>query len=226
MKTDEQIQNDVIEELRWEPVLNACEIGVSVRNGIVTLSGTVDTYNKKVLAEKAATRIKGTKAVALDIIVRTGENSKKTDAEIAAAVLNALKWHSGVKENQIKVLVEDGWVILSGEVEWDFERTAAVKAVENLTGVTGISSHIKVVPAVHIKDVRQKISDAFHRNATIDAGRIIIDIVADRIVLKGKVKSLAEKAEAANAAWLTPGVHSIENRLEVEVPVYSYSGTQ
>lgn len=139
MKTDLEIQNDVMEELQWTSLLNASEIGVAVKNGVVTLSGTVDNYRKKVAAEEAAKGVAGVKAVAEDIMVKVKDAWVKTDAEIAQAVLNALQWNSSVREEKIKVKVENGWVTLDGDAEWEFQRSSAKTAVRNLLGVRGIT---------------------------------------------------------------------------------------
>jgi osmotically-inducible protein OsmY len=222
MKTDVEIQKDVMEELQWEPLLNATEIGVAVKNGVVTLSGSVDTYLKKREAEKAAQRVAGVKAVAEDIEVNISSAFRKTDAEIAGAVLSALKWHSSVQDEKIKVTVEDGWVTLEGEAEWEFQRSSARNAIENLMGVKGITNNIKIVSRAILKEIKQKITSAFHRSATIDADKINIDTAAGKVVLTGKVRSWAERRDAENAAWAAPGVTKVDNKLEIESEVFAY----
>jgi osmotically-inducible protein OsmY len=222
MRTDIQIQKDVMEELRWQPYLNASQIGVAVKNGIVTLSGQVDSFSKKLAAEKAAKKVAGVKAVAEDIQVGISPSFRKTDAEIAEAVLNALKWHTAVQEEKIKIKVEDGVVRLEGEVEWDYQRTNAKSAIENLTGVRSVVNLIRLKPKVTSADIQQKIRSAFQRSASVDAGKIITEVAGSKVSLYGKVRSLAEKEDAEIAAWNAPGVVNVESHLEIEVPEYAF----
>jgi osmotically-inducible protein OsmY len=223
MKTDNQIQKDVMEELSWEPFLNESEIGVAVKNGVVTLSGIVDSYSKKLSAEKAAKKVTGVKAVAEDIQVGISPSYRKSDTEIAEAILNALKWHTAVQDEKVKIKVEDGIVKLEGEVEWEYQRTNARTAVENLTGVRSIINLITVKPRIAATDIEKKISAALHRSATFDAERIQVDVVGNKAILKGKVRSFAEKDDAENAAWSAPGIVSVENKIEIEVPSYAFT---
>ena len=222
MKSDSEIKKNVMEELRWEPLLNASEIGVAVTNGIVTLAGTVNMYSKKLAAEEAAKRVIGVKAVAEDIEVKISILGKKNDADIAQAVVNSLKWHGSVPDEKIKVKVEDGWVTLYGEVEWEFQRNSARTAVTNLTGVVGISNNIKIVPTLKTADVKNKIAAAFQRSATIDSERITISAEGSKVTLSGKVRSYVEKRDAENAAWLAPGVNMVENKLVIDTEVYAF----
>lgn len=219
MKTDVEIQKDVMDELYWEPSLSSGEIGVSVKNGIVTLSGTVDSYMKKVAAENAAKRVAGVKAVAEDIEISYTPQGKRSDTAIAEAVVNALKWHSAMQENKIKVKVDNGRVTLEGDVEWEFQRNSARYMVENLQGVTGINNLIKIKPSAKNVDVARKINEAFHRSATIDSGKIKVGVNGSKVTLSGKVRSYAEKRDAENAAWKAPGVMEIENKLEIDSAV-------
>jgi len=221
MKNDIQIQKDVMEELKWDPFLNASEIGVAVKNGVVTLSGQVDSFSKKLTAEKAAKKVVGVKAVAEDIQVGISPVFRKTDTEIAEAVLNALKWHSAVQEEKIKIKVEDGNVRLDGQVEWDFQRNNAKTAIENLTGVRSVLNLITVKPKATSSDIQQKISSAFHRSATIDAEKITAEVSGSKVILYGKVRSIAEKEDAETAAWNAPGITSVENKLEIEELEYA-----
>jgi osmotically-inducible protein OsmY len=222
MKTDSQIQKDVMAQLNWEPILNASEIGVGVKEGIVTLSGIVDTYTKKMMAEKAAKKVSGVKAVALDIQVGVSPLFRKTDSEIAETVLNALRLHTAVQEDRIKIKVEDGVVTLEGEVEWEYQRKAAVNAIENLPGVRNVLNYITVKPKVVASDIEKKIGSAFHRSATIDAEKIRVETIGSKVTLKGKVRSMAEKDDAEDAAWSAPGVMTVENRLDIEEEIFAF----
>lgn len=223
MKTDLEIQNEVMEELKWEPILSISEIGVAVKNGIVTLSGTVETYSKKLAAENAAKRVGGVKAVALDIDVALSKTGKRSDTEIAQAVVNALKWNTQLAAEKIKVKVEDGWVTLEGALEWEFQKTAARNAVENLYGVKGILNKITVSAKIKAQDIKQKIKSALQRSATVEAEKINIETIGDKVILKGTVRSWAEKIDAVDAACAAPGVSEVDDeQLEIESEVLTY----
>jgi len=194
----------------------AADIGVSVQRGVVTLSGQVDTYLKKSEAEKEAGKVTGVRAIAENIHVGISPSHKRTDTEIAEAVLHALKCDTSIPEENIKVKVEGGVVTLDGNVEWDFQRTAAGKAVAKLASVREVLNCIALKPKITPSDLKQKIQAAFLRNATIDASRIQVEVLGSKVTLRGQVRSLAEKEEAEKAAWAAPGIVFVENMLEVE----------
>lgn len=216
MKTDARIKEDVLDELAWQPNIDETQIGVIVENGVVTLSGVVDTYTKKMAAEKAVKSVEGVKAVALDIEVKYGSAYRKTDKEIAKAAVNALKWNSSVPEEDIEVKVEDGWVYLSGEVEWSYQKNAAKKAIENLIGVRSVMNNILIKTKIKPSEVKNRISEAFRRSADIDSKNIRVEVDGHRITLKGTVHSLKEKEDAEDAAFNAPGVIEVKNELKIE----------
>lgn len=195
--------------------MHASEIGVSVKDGVATLTGIVDTFTKKIAAEKAAKKVSGIKAIAVDIQVGLSPVFKKTDTEIAEIVLNALKLHTAVQEDKIKIKVEDGLVTLEGKVEWEYQRKTAQEAIENLPGVRDVNNLIIVSPTVLAADLRKKINEAFHRSATIDAEKVQIDAIGSKVVLRGTVRSIAEKDDAEEAVWAAPGVTTVDNRLTI-----------
>ena len=210
-RTDREIQTDVLSELRWDHSIQANEIGVAVKDSVVTLTGTVDTYLKKWKAEEAAHRVNGVVAVANDISVRTlGE---RTDADIAAAAVHALKWNSSVPADKIQVTVDKGWVTLNGEVEWQYQKLEAERAVRGLWGAKGVSNLIVVKPAASPSDLKKKIEDALIRTAQVDASNITVEVHGSKAILKGRVRSWAERQEAERQAWLAPGITSVDNQI-------------
>jgi osmotically-inducible protein OsmY len=222
MKTDIDIQKDVLAQLEWEPIFQTSDIKVAVKHGIVTLSGQVDTYSKKLAAENAVKKIKGVKAIAEDIQIGVSPGYNKTDTEIAEAVLMALKSHTAVQEEKVKIKVENRVVQLEGEVEWAYQRNAAKAAIENIVGVGAVINLITVRPQMLAADIEQKISAAFHRHATIDAENITVDITGNKVTLRGEVRSLAEKEDAVNAAWAAPGITAVDDKLSVKMVEYMY----
>jgi osmotically-inducible protein OsmY len=223
MKTNEEIQKDVMEEIKWDPSLRtvASEIGVTAKDGVVTLAGMVDTYSKKLAAEKAAQRVSGVKVVAVDIEVKFAK-ATKNDIEVADAIRNALRWNSMVNEDKIEVKVDSGWVFLEGKVDWEYQKRAAQNAVEDLIGVKGVTNNIMVVSkTINASELKNKISNAYHRIATVDASGIQIEVSGTSVTLRGSVRSWMEKKEAENVAWASPGVTSVDNKIEIHTEVYA-----
>ena len=215
MKTDVEIKEDVLDELAWQPTIDETEIGVIVENGVVTLTGTVDSYSKKLAAEKAVKRVQGVRAVAEDIEVIYGTEYKKSDKEIAKASADALKWNNSVPEEKISIKVDNGWVYLDGEVEWSYQRNAAKNAVQNLLGVRGVTNSIKLKQMAEPYQIKERIKKALERSAEVEARNIKVTVEGHKVKLKGKVHSLTEKDEARKAAYYAPGVYEVENELEV-----------
>lgn len=215
IRTDEEIQRDVLAELKWDAHVLPNEIGVAVKDGVVTLTGWVDSYLKKWSAEEAAHRVPGVKAVANDIEVRLA--TERTDADIAAAAIHALEWDAFVPSNKVHVTVSKGWVTLTGEVEWQFQKNDAERVVRRLSGVKGVTNLIIVKPRVVPSDLKKQIEDALVRNAETDASRISVEIQGSKAILKGTVRSWAEKEQAERTAWSAPGITEVENRITVEI---------
>ncbi|MDP4076380.1 BON domain-containing protein [Acidovorax sp. A1169] len=216
MKTDTQLQQDVLAELKWEPAVTAPGIGVEVKNGIVTLAGEVGSYAEKLAAESATQRVYGLKALTTELKVKLAGSSKRTDADIAEAVENLLQWTTWVPENSVKVLIEKGWVTLSGTVDWQFQRQAAANCVRQLSGVTGVRNQIALKPHLSISGIKADIEAALKRGAAADAKKISVTIDGANVILTGKIQSWREREAANSSALGTPGVHSVVDKMTLE----------
>lgn len=216
MKSDTQIRDDVLAELRWDPAVNPTDVGVIVKDGNVTLTGHLSSFAQKYAAERAVQRVIGVRGVAVELDVRLPSSHQRTDAEIAAAVERAIEWHTLIPTDKVHPKVEKGWVTLSGEAEWDYQRRAAEGAVRNLLGVTGVTNLITVKPRVKADIVEGRIREALERQANREAKKIEVGVAGTAVTLRGKVHSLAERHAAQGAAWSAPGVTRVINDILVE----------
>jgi osmotically-inducible protein OsmY len=223
VKTDSELRRDVERELEYEPSIDHRRIGVAVVDGVVTLTGEAGSYAEKLKAERVAERVMGVRGIVNDITVKPP--SQHSDIDIARMAVDALKWNVFVPSEKITVKVDNGWVILTGEVSWEYQRRAAERAVRNLPGVRAISNLITVKPRVEAKDVKARIEDAFKRTAAIDAQHITVEVNDTEVTLRGTVRSLAERYEAEKAAWSAPGVTAVHNEIEVRADTEAYTST-
>jgi osmotically-inducible protein OsmY len=218
MFLDKSVQEDVIRELDWEPAVHSSEIGVGVKDGIVTLSGVVGSHAAKRAAERAAARVRGVRAVASELGVKPAGPAERSDADIAWAAANALAWNALVPEDRITVSVTNGWVILEGAVERRFQKMAAEDAVGDLAGVVGVTNLIAIRPAIPPQELKEEIEDALRRCADLNAKRIVVEVDGDCVRLWGCVASLAQREAAEKAAWSAPGLRELSNHLTIESP--------
>lgn len=217
MRLDSDIKRDVEDELRWDPDIDATDVGVTVHNGVVTLTGFVRSYAQKTQAEADAKRVAGVSAVANDIEVRLPAIDARPDSEIARDAVSALKSELPYSSEKIKVIVHNGWITLEGAVEWNYARERAQSAVKRVRGVLGVTNSIVLKPTVAPHEIRRKIEDALRRSAELDASRITVEANGGEVILRGTVKSWAEREEAERAAWAAPGVTRVDNRVTVAV---------
>jgi osmotically-inducible protein OsmY len=215
MKTDKQVQQDVIAELSWEPSVNAAQIGVEVKDGIVTLAGHVASYAEKWNAERAAQRVSGVKALAIEMDVKLSGSNERNDADIARSAESVLQWTTFLPKDRVKIMVEKGWITLSGEVDWEYQRRAAVNGVHYLMGVTGVSDNIAIKPKVSLSAVKSDIEAALKRRAKADAEKISVEVRGADVTLTGKVHSWSERDLATDSAWGTPGVRKVVDNITV-----------
>jgi osmotically-inducible protein OsmY len=215
MRSDSEIKKDVEMELRWHPDLDAADIAVAVKNGVVALTGFVKSYNDKYEAEMAAKRLAGVVGLANDIQVRLPTADVKPDPELAREAVEAIKHQLPFSYQLIKPIVKDGWVTLEGEVEWNYTRDIAEKAVRRLTGVKGVVNLVHLKPHVEPTDIKRKIEDALKRSAEVDANHITVETHGGEVILKGTVRSWIERKEAERAAWAAPGVVKVEDRITI-----------
>jgi osmotically-inducible protein OsmY len=214
-RSDSEIERDVKEELQWDPDLDASDIAVSVKDGVVTLTGFVKSYADKYEAEAAAKRVAGVVAVANDLEVRLPSVDERPDPDIARDAVAAIKSQLPISWENIKIIVKNGWVTLEGEVEWQYQRQTAENAVRRIKGVKGVTNLVQLKPHAEPSEIKKRIQEAFRRSAELDANRIIVETHGSEVVLKGTVRSWAEREEAERAAWAAPGVTKVEDHIVV-----------
>lgn len=215
MKTDAQLKKDVLDELEWDPSINATQVGVAVKDGVVTLAGHLETFAEKYAVERAVQRVSGVKAMAVELDVKLEPGHKRNDSEIAAAAELAFQWHALIPADRIQVKVEKGWLTLKGEVDWEYQRQNAEKAVRPLTGVVGVSNAITLKASTTPENVSSRIRDALARHAEHEARHIEVIVNGSVVTLRGHVDSWSERKAAYGAAWSAPGVLTVVNEITV-----------
>jgi osmotically-inducible protein OsmY len=210
---DTEIRRKVIAELDWYPSVDASAVGVAVKDGVVTLSGSIASYWQKKEAERIVKRVAGVKAVAEDLTIKLPGAAERSDADIAQSVISSLCFNVTVPPDRIQITVENGWVTLEGEVEWQFQQSAAESAVKSVMGVKGVTNSIRIKPRVTAADVKAKIEGAFARRAHLDAKQIRVEASDSKVILRGSVHSWEEMEQAEQAAWAAPGVTKVENNV-------------
>jgi osmotically-inducible protein OsmY len=216
MKTDLQLQHDVLAELHWEPSVHAAQIGVEVRDSVVTLAGEVGSYPEKWNAERAAQRVRGVKALAVEMTVKLSELGRRSDADIAESATHALRWTGSLPADAVTVLVDGGWLTLSGDVEWQYQRQAAADSVRQLPGVTGVSNQIGIRPALSATVVRSDIEAALKRRAAAAGTGIAVEVDGADVTLTGNVPSWADRELAMRSAWASAGVRQVVNKMNLQ----------
>lgn len=215
MKTDTQLQQDVMAELKWDPSVHAAQIGVEAKDGVVTLSGEVSSYSEKWNAERAAQRVGGVGALAVELQVKLSALGTRSDADIARSAENVLQWATSVPDGAVQVMVEGGWVTLTGAVDWQYQKQTAADGVRYLVGVRGLSDQITLKPRVLLNAVKSDIESALKRRAVSDASSILVDVDGANVTLSGSVQSWAERELATHSAWGTPGVRNVIDRMKL-----------
>jgi osmotically-inducible protein OsmY len=219
MRTDSELRTDIIAELKWDPSIRDEDIATSVKDGVITLAGTIDTYTQRYAAERAVERVNGVRAIVNDLTVKLPGTMERSDADIAHAAVNALRWDTQVPDERIKVKVMNGWLTLEGEVDRYYEKEAAERAVRYLTGVKGVNDSIVLRPTPTSADIKQRIRASLKRHAELDADQVRVETGGSRVTLRGTVRSVVERRDAERAAWNAPGVTRVDNEIEVLPPV-------
>ncbi|OYV38438.1 MAG: hypothetical protein B7Z80_10030 [Rhodospirillales bacterium 20-64-7] len=217
MSMDSELQKRVLAELEWEPTVDAAHIGVAARGGVVTLSGQVKTYLEKMAAERATRRVKGVVAIAEEIAVELPVSDQRTDEDIAASIVNVLRWHAAIPFERVAVKVEHGHVTLTGEVDWKYQRDLAVQDVQRIRGVRMVTAQLTIKPRVKPEEVKQKIEAALRRNAELEASHILVSAAGSSVTLAGHVKTWSERQAAEAAAWSAPGVTEVLDHISLTV---------
>lgn len=212
--SDIQLRQDILDELDFEPSIDAADVGVAVEDGVITLTGHVPTYAQKITVEDVVRRVKGVKGIAQHIEVRPFGTHRTADDEIAKRAVNTIKWNTSVPAGAVQVKIQDGWVTLTGKVDWQYQKAAAADAVRDLSGVVGVLNQIQINPRASASDVKKRIEDALKRNAEIEAQAIRVNVLdGGKVTLEGRVQAWAERRAAERAAWSAPGVSAVDDRI-------------
>jgi osmotically-inducible protein OsmY len=213
--TDITLRQNILDELEFEPSIDAAHIGVAVEDGIVTLTGHVSSYWEKTTAENVVRRVKGVKGIAEEIEVRLVGQKGTADDEIAKRAVNAITWNVSIPRDKVQVKVQDGWITLTGKLEWQYQKNAAAEAVRGLAGVVGVANQIEITPRVSVSDIKKRIEDALKRDAETEAQAIRVNVLNGKVTLEGKVRAWSERQAAERAAWSSPGVKTVEDRISI-----------